>query len=141
MKILEEKNTTQVLSHLDYDTPRIMQIRKEANKRIEKYKRKIKILQQKERRHKQKITNLQDLLKSLKNKYCLQENELNVIGNIGKCNENLFKRLLKKSLKKLILKTYTPELRSFALTLLYTIILLKLTLTFVRNCLTVYHIL
>lgn len=96
-----------------------MQIRKEANKKIEKYKRKIKVLQQKERRHKQKITNLQDLLKSLKNKYCLQENELNVIGNIGKCNEDLFKRLLKKSLKKSIPKTYTPELRSFALTLHY----------------------
>ncbi|KYN50338.1 THAP domain-containing protein 9 [Cyphomyrmex costatus] len=86
--------------------------------KIEKYKRKIKILQQKERRNKEKIIN--ELLKSLKKKCYLQENELNIIGNISKCNKgDLFKRLLKKSSNKSIPKTYTPELRSFALTLNY----------------------
>lgn len=64
----EKDNFTQLSSHLSYDTPRKKQIRKEANMKIEKYKRKIKILQQKERRHKEKIKNLEDLLKSLKKK-------------------------------------------------------------------------
>lgn len=86
---------------------------------LEEYKQKsqqtIKCLK---RKIKQKSkADFDTVMASLKSK--LDKNHLDVLEQIGKSNKEFFKRIILKSTNNKVNKQYSPELRSFALTLHY----------------------
>lgn len=85
---------------------------------LNKKKKDVKRLQDKSRLQKKRIVQLKDILRILADKsYITEENEA-LLDSIGVENKELLKRQIQKSKTGLVPKTkYSPELRSFALTL------------------------
>lgn len=84
-----------------------------------KYRKKIRLLQQQNRRNNKKIKNLNMLFKSLKTKKLMTEEDLDVLHKSAEPNKEFLTRQLAKAKRNALPKTYSPELRTFALTLHY----------------------
>lgn len=63
------------------------------------------------------VARLKDILKSLKQKNLLQDEELDVLKDLDMFNQQLLKRQVSHIKRASISKMYHPELRIFALTL------------------------
>ncbi|CAL1278929.1 unnamed protein product [Larinioides sclopetarius] len=84
---------------------------------IEKKNKKLKVLQQKVRRYEKKIQNLSELLEHLKKKNFLDDDALHVLSTVTTVNKEFISRQLANVTKLPLPQSYSPELRSFALTL------------------------
>ncbi|CAL1298682.1 unnamed protein product [Larinioides sclopetarius] len=84
---------------------------------IEKKNKKLKVLQQKVRRYEKKIQNLSELLEHLKKKNFLDDDALHVLSAVTTVNKEFISRQLANVTKLPLPQSYSPELRSFALTL------------------------
>ncbi|XP_032671874.1 uncharacterized protein LOC116844465 [Odontomachus brunneus] len=86
---------------------------------LEEYKQKSQqIIKRLKRKIKQKSkADFDTVMVSLKSK--LDENHLDILKQIGKSNKDFLKRIILKSNNNKVNKQYSPELRSFALTLNY----------------------
>ncbi|XP_039311859.1 uncharacterized protein LOC113005537 isoform X1 [Solenopsis invicta] len=99
------------------DTPRKRMLRTVLKNTRERYKKKVKILQQKQRRSTKRIATLKEILKSLKQKNLLNAEQVDVLKDLGMFNQQLLKRQISRIKKSPGSKMYEPELRMFALTL------------------------
>ena len=89
----------------------------ELEEALENERKKVKGLQQTVRRLKTKVGNLSELLEELKNKYLIDNDALNVLNASCSVNEEFITRQLIKATKSALPKSYSPELRAFAVTL------------------------
>ena len=80
---------------------------------------KIKTLQKKVKRTEKRTANWQTIFSELRKKKYLEDNEVEILTHLSKSNADLLKRQLQESRDKYIPRTYSPDLRSFALTLHY----------------------
>jgi len=98
-------------------------LRKALSNQKEYYIRLVRTLKQKNKRQEARIAQLNTILKELKGKRLLSDEHADILKTIGKFNVHLLKRLATKNSmssnkKKISLsKKYSPELRTFALTL------------------------
>lgn len=107
-------STTPIFQEEEVGTPRKKKLRRQLSKEVRKSQaktRKIRVLGQKLKRYKKKITSLKQLVNDLKAKNLLNEEHLLVFENIPDIAIELQKRKLGKR------KKYSPELRQFAVTL------------------------
>lgn len=80
-------------------------------------KKRIKTLQQSQRRLKKKLAKMQDVIDDLtKNRILIDEN-VSILESLGKANKDLLRRQIAKKTGAPQPVTYSPELRAFALTL------------------------
>lgn len=80
-------------------------------------KKKIKILQQTKRRLVKKNGDLKNIISELKNKALISDQSISVLENCAGGISDLLKRQVAKHSKQPMKTVYSPELRSFALTL------------------------
>jgi len=102
-----------------YNSPNKKQLREELRRTKEQYNLRIKTLTQKTRRMKKKIASLKNVLETIKRKNFLQEEQLYNLKGISIGNVHLLKRVMYKSKEKSLSQKYSPQLRTFALTLHY----------------------
>lgn len=82
-------------------------------------RKKIKLLHQSKRRLKKKVTNLKEIMKSIKKSKVMQDDSFEILNSVAACSEEfLYRQMCKKTSLKLPTK-YSPQLRRFALTLHY----------------------
>lgn len=91
----------------------------ELSSRIDHKNRQIKNLKEKTRYMKKQIASLKSILTNLQKKNLVLSEQANILENIGVTNKELLKRQILRSKKAgcIIRKKYSPELRTFALTL------------------------
>lgn len=92
------------------------EVQKLSNVIINKNKQ-IKVLQQKVRRFKKRLENLNALFVELKEKKLMDDDALDVLKTVSSVNEEFLSRQLASVTDEPTPRTYSPELRSFALTL------------------------
>lgn len=80
-------------------------------------KRKIKSLQQAQRRLKKKVAQLKDVIEDLKKNRIMLDDNASLLENLAGSNRDLLKRQLAKKTGMPLPIKYSPELRAFALTL------------------------
>lgn len=102
-----------------YNSPSKKQLREELRRTKEQYNLRIKTLTQKTRCMKKKIASLKNKLETIKQKNFLEEEQLYNLKGISIGNAHLLKRVVYKSKGKSLSQKYSPELRTFALTLHY----------------------
>ncbi|KAG8173931.1 hypothetical protein JTE90_014540 [Oedothorax gibbosus] len=88
-----------------------------AEASVQNCKKKIKLLQQTNRRNQKKISDLKSLMKECKNKGLITDDSLQILYKAAGPNKELITRQLCKVTNSPIAKFYSPELRKFALTL------------------------
>lgn len=89
-------------------------------------KKKLAVLRSKNRRLQKKNAQLSDVIEQLKSRLLINQESADLLLSIDPLNKDIFKRVLGTSTEK----KYSPELRSFALTLHY---ISPRAYTFVRN--------
>lgn len=102
-----------------YNSPQKMKLRAQLVRTKKYYQSKIKLLHQKTRRLKKKITSMKALFSHIKEKSLLQEEQLYNLKGIAAGNAHFLKRIINKSKGKPLTCKYSPALRTFALTLHY----------------------
>lgn len=85
--------------------------------KTQQYKKQIKTLQQCKRRLKKKVASLSAVIKALKDKHLVDDSSLNILESIPGMQRDLLQRQTAKTKAQAVPRTYSPELRSFALTL------------------------
>lgn len=80
-------------------------------------KKKIKTLQQSQRRLAQKVAHLQDVIKNLSENRILADEDVATLQSLGGSRKDLLMRQLARKSGAPLQTTYSPELRAFALTL------------------------
>lgn len=108
---------TAVSPRISDNSPRKKILRNALNNMKRTYRKKIKILQQKQRRSAKSIARLKDVLAALRQKNLLDTQQLDVLKDLGNFNKHLLKRQLNKIYKIALPRKYSPEIRVFALTL------------------------
>ncbi|GBN77689.1 hypothetical protein AVEN_261969-1 [Araneus ventricosus] len=78
-----------------------------------KTKKKMKVLQQKVRRHKTKINTLQDLISDLKSKNFMDEDAIQILTTVSEVNKEFLNRQLASAKATTMPSTFSPELRPF----------------------------
>ncbi|GBM16149.1 hypothetical protein AVEN_224842-1, partial [Araneus ventricosus] len=79
--------------------------------------KKIKVLQQKVRRYKTKINTLKDLISDIKSKNFMDEDAIQILATVSEVNKEFLNRQLASAKATTMPSTFSPELRTFALTL------------------------
>ncbi|GBM88399.1 DNA transposase THAP9 [Araneus ventricosus] len=79
--------------------------------------KKIKVLQQKVRRYKTKISTLKDLISDIKSKSFMDEDAIQILATVSEVNKEFLNRQLASAKATTMPSTFSPELRTFALTL------------------------
>lgn len=110
---------TAVSPRISENSPRKQMLRSALDNIKKAYRKKIKILQQKQRRSVKSIARLKDILAALRRKNLLDTQQLDVLKDIGNFNQHFLKRQLNKINKITLPRKYNPEIRMFALTLHY----------------------
>ncbi|RLU20313.1 hypothetical protein DMN91_006921 [Ooceraea biroi] len=106
-----------VSPRLSENTPRKQFLRTALKNTRLQLGKKIKVLQQKQRRTMKRVARLKDILTSLKNNNLLHREQLDILKSLGNFNQQLLKRQVNKFNNIPIPRKYTTGLRAFALTL------------------------
>lgn len=115
------------------ESPRKKKLRQELNKvktNLNVYKKKVKNLNQKQRRMSKKVANLENIIKDLRSKINVSEESCNLLSSLSKTSECLIKRSLNKIKNPSLKKVYDDRLRAFAITLHF---LSPMTYNYVRK--------
>ena len=89
----------------------------QLNKVIDDKNKQIKVLQQKVRRYKKRLDSLNALFNDIEEKKMLDNDALQVLKTVSAVKEEFLSCQLSNVIDEPTPKTYSPELRSFALTL------------------------
>jgi len=112
---------------------------RQLSKEIQIKNSKLKKLQQTIRRQDKKIATMSEIIKNLKNKNLLNENDYDVLFESFGKHVNLITNWSKKSLGEKVPKKYSPAIRQFALSL-HFFSPKKLTNMLENNLIQFYHI-
>ncbi|XP_036138235.1 uncharacterized protein LOC118644248 [Monomorium pharaonis] len=111
--------TTMVSPTRVYNSPEKSRLRKRIKFLEIQHAKKMRFAQQKIRRYKNQVITLKEILNKLKNNQLLNETQIDIIHMLGKPIGEIFKRLIMRKKNACVPKQYSPEIRSFALTLHY----------------------
>lgn len=95
------------------DSPRKLRLKK----KIHEQSKKIKRLQYSNRRLRKRVATLEEILNSLTEKNLITEDDSVILEKLGGKTKDLLKRMKQKKETGSVQRSYTPELKSFALTL------------------------
>lgn len=104
------------------DTPRKVKLKralKKQQKRLFTQKKKIKTLLQRNRRFQKRNASLKNVIKDLKDKFHVNEENCSILTGISETSQFLVRRQMQKAQGKRLQKKYNEKLRSFALSLHY----------------------
>ncbi|XP_049782835.1 THAP domain-containing protein 1-like [Schistocerca cancellata] len=113
-------NPTTPLNVNPEETPIVRNLKRDVSVLLtknENYRKKVKVLQQSKRRLKKNVACLSTVMEELRKKHFVDEDSLSVIASIPGMHKQLLQRQAAKANCKSVPRTYSPELRSFALTL------------------------
>ena len=117
---IPNRNVLAVCNNSDCDTPRKVALKRQlaSFQRLNAaYQKKLKVCIQAKRRLIKRTKNLQTALQDCKRKNILTANNLNVLESLSKPIYDLVERQCAKSSSRSLPVKYSPELRTFALTL------------------------
>uniref|UniRef100_A0A2H1WR26 SFRICE_033363 n=1 Tax=Spodoptera frugiperda TaxID=7108 RepID=A0A2H1WR26_SPOFR len=86
---------------------------------IKKQRLQIKRIQAQNRRLKRKLNKIEDILNNIQEKFCLKDEDTNILKNINLQAQELTSRMVTKKSGGKCKQKYSPALRTFALTLHY----------------------